>query len=143
MSESEEKSESKEKVVLIKKDNKFYKLTDYVNLYISDALNHDIKKEFTMIYFDPPFNSDRDYKLSTDSDLGFSDKWTDSDYEVFITKIIDKLHDLLKNNGTLYFHISSSCMFIPEKILRGKHVPRSTTNVGRISQGHQPTLLKL
>ena len=116
---SEENSENK-KSVLIKKNNKFYKLTDYINLYISDALSHDIKKEFTMIYFDPPFNSDRDYKLSTDSDLGFSDKWTDSEYELFITKLIDKLYSLLKNNGTLYFHISSSCMFIPEKVLRAK-----------------------
>ena len=37
-----------------------------------------------------------------------------------IKKNVDKLYDLLEKDGTLFFHISSSCMFIPEKILRDK-----------------------
>ena len=52
--------------------------------------------------------------------MGFSDKWTDADYEKFISKNIDKLYDLLEKDGTLFFHISSTCMYIPEKILRAK-----------------------
>lgn len=97
-----------------------YKIIDGVDLYIGDSLNIAKTQKFRMIYFDPPFNSDRDYKLNSDSDLGFSDKWTDEKYEEFITKHIDVLYDLLENDGTLFFHISSSCMYIPEKILRNK-----------------------
>ena len=96
------------------------KITDGVNLYIGNALNISKKKKFRMIYFDPPFNSNRDYKLNCDSNLGFTDKWSDADYEEFIRIQINVLYDLLENNGTLFFHISSSCMFIPEKILRNK-----------------------
>ena len=73
-----------------------------------------------MIYLDPPFNSKRNYKLSNTNSLGFSDKWTDRDYEDFLIRVIDKLCTLLTANGTLFFHISASCMFIPEKILRSK-----------------------
>ena len=36
----------------------------------------------------------------------------------FISAHIDKLYDMLDDKGTLFFHISSSCMFIPESILR-------------------------
>jgi DNA modification methylase len=97
-----------------------HKITDNVDLYIGDSLDASIKNKFRMIYFDPPFNSDRDYKLNCDSKLGFSDKWTEPDYETFISSHIDKLYDILEQDGTLFFHISSSCMYIPEKILRNK-----------------------
>jgi len=95
-------------------------LTNDIELYIGSSLKINTDKKFSMIYFDPPFNSDRDYKLNCNSELGFSDKWTDEDYEKFISLNIDKLYDLLENNGTLFFHISSSCMFIPERVLRAK-----------------------
>lgn len=97
-----------------------FNLHNNIDLYINDALKLDFKHKFSMIYFDPPFNSDRDYVLNYDNDLGFSDKWTDEDYEKFITLMIDKLYKMLKKDGTLFFHISSSCMFIPEKVLRNK-----------------------
>lgn len=97
-----------------------YKLKDNVDLYIGDSLNISKKQKFRMIYFDPPFNSDRDYKLNCSSDLGFSDKWSDENYEEFIRKHIDVLYELLEEDGTLFFHISSMCMYIPEKILRNK-----------------------
>ena len=95
-------------------------LTDNIQLVIGNSLNLSTEHKFRMIYFDPPFNSDRDYKLNHNSDVGFSDKWTDADYEKFISKNIDKLYDLLEKDGTLFFHISSTCMYIPEKILRAK-----------------------
>ena len=72
------------------------------------------------IYLDPPFNSDRNYKLSVSSDVGFADKWTDETYEKWIAEVVDKLFRVLKKTGTLYFHISAACMFIPEKVLRAK-----------------------
>jgi DNA modification methylase len=97
-----------------------HQLSEDIRLTICDALKHTITEKCTMIYFDPPFNSDREYKLTCDSDLGFSDKWTDANYEEFIRRMVDKLYSDLTNDGTLFFHISSSCMFIPERILRAK-----------------------
>lgn len=91
-----------------------------IKLYLKDSLELELDEKFRMIYFDPPFNSDRDYRLNCDSDLGFSDIWSETNYEEFIKKNVDKLYDLLEKDGTLFFHISSSCMFIPEKILRDK-----------------------
>ena len=91
-----------------------------IDLYISDALKFKLETKFKMIYFDPPFNSDRDYILNYENNLGFNDKWTDDDYTKFIKIMIDNLYEMLDNDGTLYFHISSSCMFIPETILRQK-----------------------
>lgn len=89
-------------------------------LHIKNFLEFDINKKFRTIYFDPPFNSDRIYAMSTSDSRGFSDKWTDQEYEEFITKCIDKLYDLLEKDGTLFFHISATCMFIPEKVVRSK-----------------------
>ena len=97
-----------------------HKLSENVVFYIGDSINIPKNNKFRMIYFDPPFNSDRDYKLNSDSKLGFSDKWSDVEYEKFIKKHIDLLYELLENDGTLFFHISSACMYIPEKILRDK-----------------------
>ena len=97
-----------------------YKITENVDLYIGDSKNIPKTNKFRMIYFDPPFNSDRDYMLNCNSSLGFSDKWSDVDYEEFIKNHVDILYELLENDGTLFFHISSACMYIPEKILRSK-----------------------
>jgi len=77
-------------------------------------------KIITTIYLDPPFDSDRVYKLSEDSEVGFNDKWETGQYEEFIRNIIDICYLKLIDNGTLFFHISSECMFIPEKVLRNK-----------------------
>jgi len=85
-----------------------------------DMLKNIDKASVQTIYLDPPFNSKRDYQLTVDNSLGFTDKWTDNDYTKFITELIDLSIPLLTKNGTLYFHISSDCMFIPESILRSK-----------------------
>ena len=95
-------------------------LSNNVNILIQDALQFDTTQKYTMIYFDPPFNSKRNYKLNVDSDIGFADKWADDEYYNFIKTMIDKLYDMLEKKGTLFFHISSACMFIPEIILRQK-----------------------
>lgn len=98
----------------------YFKLNELIDLYIGNSILKPTDKKVNMIYFDPPFNSDRDYSFSHDNELGFTDKWTDIKYEKFITTMIDLLFDMLVNDGTLFFHISASCMFIPEKILRSK-----------------------
>jgi len=72
------------------------------------------------IYLDPPFDSDRNYAVSVDNAVGFKDKWTSDEYATFISKVVNKCYDKLKKKGTLFFHISSDRMFIPEQILREK-----------------------
>ena len=69
------------------------------------------------IYLDPPFDSNRVYKLSAESDIGFNDKWKEEDYESFIEKVIALCFQKLKSTGTLFFHISADRMFIPQKLL--------------------------
>ena len=88
-------------------------LSENVKLYIQDANTHVSEQKYTMIYFDPPFNSKRNYTLNVNSSVGFTDKWIDDEYFNFIKIMIDKLYDMLEKKGTLFFHISSSCMFIP------------------------------
>ena len=91
-----------------------------VKFYLKNILDFKIKnKSIQLIYLDPPFNSNRDYKLSEDNKVGFKDKWNkDEDYSQFIDKVINHLLPSLKKNGSLLFHISSSAMYIPESILR-------------------------
>ena len=72
------------------------------------------------IYLDPPFNSNRDYTLEVGSAVGFGDKWTDETYAAFIEDVVAKCKPLLNKTGSLFFHISSEEMYIPEQILR-KH----------------------
>lgn len=72
------------------------------------------------IYMDPPFDSDRNYSISVDNAVGFKDKWEGDEYETFIRTVVDKCYSKLKKKGTLFFHISSDRMFIPERILREK-----------------------
>jgi site-specific DNA-methyltransferase (adenine-specific) len=73
-----------------------------------------------VFYLDPPFDSDRVYTLNADSTVGFNDKWTGDAYERFIGSVIDACYPKLTTDGTLFFHISAECMFVPEKILRAK-----------------------
>tara|TARA_R110000823_G_scaffold176992_2_gene309548 strand:- start:463 stop:1392 length:930 start_codon:yes stop_codon:yes gene_type:complete len=90
------------------------------DLNIQSFLDFNGKQKYQTIYFDPPFNSDRNYSMGENNAIGFTDKWSDEAYEEFITKCVNKLHELLEKNGTMFFHISASCMYIPEKVIRKK-----------------------
>ena len=69
------------------------------------------------IYFDPPFNTGRDFTLNPDNDLGFGDKFdSDGDYESLIESVISECARLLKEDGSLFFHISAEEMLIPHKV---------------------------
>lgn len=72
------------------------------------------------VYLDPPFDSGRDYKMSTTDNTGFKDTWKGDDYKNFIEKVVDLLIPKIKTDGTLFFHISAEKMFVPESILRSK-----------------------
>ena len=85
-------------------------------LYLGDNLKilRDIKDESVdLIYLDPPFNSNVDYKL--DNDIVFSDKWTWNDtselyYEQLtsgISKIIKGLYDICSNDLMAYLVMMS------------------------------------
>lgn len=70
------------------------------------------------IYLDPPFDSNRNYALSVENDIGFKDKWSNDDYELFIKRVIYLCFLKLKTTGTLFFHISAEKMLIPNKLLQ-------------------------
>jgi DNA modification methylase len=99
------------------------KITDDIHFTLGNclnALNSIENNSVDCIYLDPSFDSNRIYTVSHDNIIGFNDKWTNDDYEIFITSVVDLCYDKLKNTGSLFFHISSEKMFIPEKIVRNK-----------------------
>ena len=101
----------------------FLFITEMSRIILGDCtkeINHVEDKSVQTIYIDPPFNSDRQYRLDSKSDVGFTDIWTDETYKVFIDTIITSCIKKLKDNGSLFFHISAEEMFIPECILRQK-----------------------
>lgn len=83
-------------------------------------LNSLTDESVRLFYLDPPFDSDRNYTLSVDSSVGFKDKWEGDEYELLIRKVIDACYPKLMKDGTLFFHISAECMFLPHKILLEK-----------------------
>lgn len=93
-------------------------------IIIGDFLkcSEDIEKGTVQtIYFDPPFRTQRDYRLTPKDDLGFDDTWdSEQDYEYFIDKMLEKSVPLLTKTGTFFFHISATEMLIPHSLLK-KH----------------------
>lgn len=78
-----------------------------------------IKKEYALIYLDPPFNTDRVFKYSElGDDFGFKDKWSDNEYQEWLENLVSLCKEKLEKKGTLFFHISAENSFIPEKILQ-------------------------
>jgi len=73
-------------------------------------------------YFDPPFNTGRDFALDSTEEgkkVKFSDKWdSDEAYQQFIDPVVSELARVLKPDGSLFFHISAAEMFIPELVCR-------------------------
>jgi len=73
------------------------------------------------VYFDPPFNTGRVFKLASNSEIGFKDVWeTDNDYVNLIEPVLIELKRVMKKDASLFFHISVAEMFIPEMLCR-KH----------------------
>lgn len=72
-------------------------------------------KSVDLVYFDPPFNSGKNYTLAPDSDLGFGDIFqNDAEYVALIEPVLKESKRFLKQNGSLFFHISASEMLIPQ-----------------------------
>ena len=96
-------------------------LDNKIKIYQGDCLeilkNKNINN-INCIYFDPPFNSNRNYKLSVTNNIGFNDKLNNTNYEKYIEDRIILLKEKLSNDGSLFFHISSQEQFIPFCILK-------------------------
>jgi len=79
------------------------------------------KGSIQTIYIDPPFKTQRRHRLTPVDDLGFNDTWdSDQDYEYFVGRLLEECKPLLKEDGTLFFHISAAEMLIPHMVLK-KH----------------------
>lgn len=103
--------------------NKMQELTKDIQFVLGDCLQELLKianESVDTIYLDPPFDSNRVYKLSATSDVGFNDKWKEDDYENFIKEVLDLCYLKLKKTGTLFFHISADKMLVPHKLLQNK-----------------------
>ena len=73
------------------------------------------------IYFDPPFNTGKDFTLHKEDDTGFSDAFdSDADYINLIEPVLIEATRVLKADGSLFFHISAEEMLIPH-VLCKKH----------------------
>ena len=71
------------------------------------------------IYFDPPFNTGRDFNYSSiaKGNFGFSDKFSsDDEYVSLIEPILEHGNRVLKKGGSFFFHISAEEMLIPQTL---------------------------
>lgn len=70
------------------------------------------------IYFDPPFNSNRKYRLTSDDDsIGFDDIFkSDDEYVSLVEPMVKECARILKKDGSFFFHISADQMLIPSMI---------------------------
>ena len=126
MSENSTQVQTKPKKFKIKKiektaeDEKKYKITDNVDLYIGDSINIStkFKNMVDLIYMDPPYDTNRNFTLDSKSNkTGFSDKWDKNQYELWLNNLIESVKKTLKKSGSLVIHISSENSFIIEKVL--------------------------
>jgi DNA modification methylase len=66
------------------------------------------------IYFDPPFNTGKEFKLDAQDETGFSDVFSsDDEYIRLIEPVLNEAVRVLKKDGSLFFHISAEEMLIP------------------------------
>ena len=94
-------------------------------------------------YFDPPFNSNRNYYLTPDNKLGFKDKFDDDeDYISLVEPMIEEIKRALTDDGSMFFHISASSLFIP-LMLCEKHFKRTQIITWQRSRSKNNTKNKL
>lgn len=85
----------------------------------SRELMRSVKDEsIDCVYFDPPFNSNRKYRLTSKKDsIGFDDLFrSDDEYISLIEPMIEQAQRVLKKEGSFFFHISADQMLIPHMI---------------------------
>lgn len=100
-----------------------FSVADNVVLHIGDAVKLvpklDINGKVDLIYLDPPYETQRDYTLTSKlASTGFSDVWEKDAYEIWLGSLIDVLKSTLSPQGSLVLHISAENSFIAEKCLQ-------------------------
>ena len=75
-------------------------------------------KSIDAVYFDPPFNSNRKYRLtSSDDSIGFDDIFkSDDEYVKLVEPMVKECARAIKKDGSFFFHISAEQMLIPQMI---------------------------
>jgi site-specific DNA-methyltransferase (adenine-specific) len=70
-------------------------------------------------YFDPPFNSSRNYRLTSNkASIGFDDIYaSDDEYIALIDPMVKEISRVLTKDGSMFFHISADQMLIPHMVL--------------------------
>ena len=64
-----------------------------------------LKTEVDLIYIDPPFCTQREFRLHDEGGLGFDDTWkSKEDYINWLLDIVVKLFSKLKKSGAIYIH---------------------------------------
>lgn len=120
---------------------------DEIKYLIGDSrkvLSRFDSKSVQSIYLDPPFNSSRKYRLtSCDKSIGFDDLFkTDEAYIKLIEPVLKESVRLLKDSGTLFFHISAEQMLIPH-MLCAKYFPNVSPIFWKRSRSKNNTKKKL
>lgn len=90
-----------------------------IKLGDSRVLLEQIQEESVQaVYFDPPFNSSRKYRLTSSEDsIGFDDIFeTDDDYIKLIEPLVKESARVIKKDGSFFFHISADQMLIPHMV---------------------------
>jgi DNA modification methylase len=96
------------------------------------------------IYFDPPFNSNRKYRLDTNNQsIGFDDVWTsDQEYIDLIEPMVKECKRVMKKNASFFFHISADQMLIAHMVC-AKYFPRIQPIFWKRSRSKNNTKTKL
>jgi DNA modification methylase len=96
-------------------------ITKNVRYFNMDILKFTTDIRFDLIYLDPPYETNRTFKVNClDDETGFDDTWDEHQYEDWMDQVILHLSRLLTPIGTLVLHISSEKSFTAETVLR-KH----------------------
>lgn len=77
------------------------------------------EESINCVYIDPPFNSNRNYRLTSDDEsIGFDDIYhSDQEYIDLIEPMVKESQRVLAKDGSLFFHISADQMLLPHMIL--------------------------
>lgn len=85
------------------------------NFNVLSLLLKDYKGKIDLVYIDPPFNTNQDFKMDDDransisyskeGKIAYSDKMTTEEYLEFIRERLILIHELLSEKGSIYFHI--------------------------------------
>jgi len=93
-------------------------INNNITYYNIDILNYETTIKFDLIYLDPPYETNRIFKLDSLTDkTGFNDIWINKEYEKWINDVILHLIPMMSQIGTLVIQISSENSYIIESIL--------------------------